>query len=159
MRRHICHLHACLLACFYEKHPTFLTSHICFHLDNSELRKQYQSVSQQMMEQICDLETVKPEETPVKVCVIFYSIEICYRGCGEKPSFSCNHLIYPNVLQTYQWWRGRSSHRRCSVKKGVLKNFAKFHRKTAALESLFSKVAGLRLATLLKIDCNTAVFL
>ena len=48
--------------------------------------KQYQSVSQEMMEQICDLETVKLQEISVKVCVIYY-IEICYRGCGEKTSF------------------------------------------------------------------------
>ena len=40
-----------------------------------------------MMEQICDLETVKPQEIPIKVCVIFYNIEICYRVCGEKTSF------------------------------------------------------------------------
>ena len=82
-----CNLHAYLLACSYEKHLKFLTSHIYFHLDNSELWKQYQSVSQEMMEQICDLETVKPQEIPIKVCVIFYYIEICYRGCGEKTSF------------------------------------------------------------------------
>ena len=94
---YICHFHACLLACFYEKHLTFLRSHIYFHLDNSELWKQYQSVSQEMMEQIYDLETVKSQETPIKVCVIFYNIEICYRVCGEKTSFSCNHLIYRNV--------------------------------------------------------------
>ena len=35
----------------------------------------------------------------------------------------------------------RSSHQRCSVKKGVLKNFAKSHRKTPVPES---KVTGLR---------------
>ena len=84
---YICHLHACLLACFYEKHLKFITSHIYFHLDNSELWKQYQSVSQEMMEQICDLETVKLEDTPIKFCVIIYNIKICYRGCGEKTSF------------------------------------------------------------------------
>ena len=44
-------------------------------------------------------------------------------------------------------------------KKGVLKKFLKFHRKIAVLESLFNKVAGLRPATLLKRDSNTAVFL
>ena len=28
-----------------------------------------------------------------------YNTEICYRGCGEKKSkFSCNHLIYPKVI-------------------------------------------------------------
>ena len=44
----------------------------------------------------------------------------------------------------------RSSHWRCSVKKGVLRNFAKFTEKHLC-ESLFlNKVAGLRPATLLK---------
>ena len=37
-----------------------------------------------MMEQICDLETVKPQEMPIKVCVTFYNKEICYGVCGEK---------------------------------------------------------------------------
>ena len=68
---YFCHLHAYLLAYFYEKHLKFLTSHIYFHLDDSELWKQYQSVSQEMMQQICDLETVKPQS----LCN-FYNIEI-----------------------------------------------------------------------------------
>ena len=38
----------------------------------------------------------------------------------------------------------RSSHRMCSVKRGVLK-LLKFHGKTPVLESLFNKVASLRL--------------
>ena len=46
--------------------------------------------------------------------------------------------------------RFRSSHGRCSVRKGVLRNYAKFTGKHLC-QSLFSnKVAGLRLATLLK---------
>ena len=36
------------------------------------------------MGQICDLETVEPQEIPIKVCVMFYNIELSYRGCGEK---------------------------------------------------------------------------
>ena len=48
---YICHLHAYLLACFYEKHLKFLTSHIYFYLDSFELWKQYQTVSQEMMEE------------------------------------------------------------------------------------------------------------
>ena len=52
------HLRVHLLAYFYEIHLKFLTSHIYFHLDDSELWKRYQSVSQDMMGQICDLETV-----------------------------------------------------------------------------------------------------
>ena len=37
-----------------------------------------------MMGQICDLERVEPQEIPIKVCVMFYNIELSYRGCGEK---------------------------------------------------------------------------
>ena len=84
---YFCHLHAYLLVCFYEKHVKFLTSHIYFHLDDSKLWKQYQSVSQEMMEQICDLETVQPQEIPIKVCVVVYNIAMCYRDCGKKTFF------------------------------------------------------------------------
>ena len=63
---YFCHLHAHLLACFYEIHLKFLTSHIYFHLDDSELWKQYQSVSQKMMGQMYDLETVEPQEVPIR---------------------------------------------------------------------------------------------
>ena len=38
----------------------------------------------------------------------------------------------------------RSSQRRCSVKKGGLKLFCKFLRKTLVLESLFNKFASLQ---------------
>ena len=96
LRRHFCHRHAYLLACFYEKHLKFLTSHIYFHLDDSELWKQYQSVSQEMMEQICDLEIVKSQEIPIKVFVIFSNRNLLSR-LWRKNKFSCNHLIYPNV--------------------------------------------------------------
>ena len=44
----------------------------------------------------------------------------------------------------------RSSHRRCSVRKGVLRNFAKFTGKHLCQSLLFNKVAGLRPVTLLK---------
>ena len=63
---YFCHFHAHLLACFYEIHLKFLTSHIHFHLDDSELWKQYQSVSQKMMGQMYDLETVEPQEVPIR---------------------------------------------------------------------------------------------
>ena len=39
---------------------------------------------------------------------------------------------------------GRSSHRRCSVKKGVLRNFAKFTAKHLRQSLFFNKVAGRR---------------
>ena len=38
----------------------------------------------------------------------------------------------------------RSTHRRCSIKKGVLKIFAKFTEKRLFQSLLFNKVAGLR---------------
>ena len=44
----------------------------------------------------------------------------------------------------------RSSHQRCSIKKGVLRNFAKFLRKRLCQSLFFNKVAGLRAAILLK---------
>ena len=44
----------------------------------------------------------------------------------------------------------RSSHRSCSVRKGVLKNFAKFTGKHLCQSLFFNKVAGLRPVTLLK---------
>ena len=47
----------------------------------------------------------------------------------------------------------RSSHRKCSIKEGVLKNFAKFKRNTCARVSFLIKLQawGLRPATLLKV--------
>ena len=44
----------------------------------------------------------------------------------------------------------RNSHQRCSIKKGVLKNFAKFAGRHLFRSPFFDKVAGLRTATLLK---------
>ena len=44
----------------------------------------------------------------------------------------------------------RSSHGRCSIRKGVLRNFAKFTGKHLCQNLFFNKVAGLRPATLLK---------
>ena len=44
----------------------------------------------------------------------------------------------------------RSSHRRCSVRNGVLRNFAKFTGQHLWQSLFFTKVAGLRPATLLK---------
>ena len=53
----------------------------------------------------------------------------------------------------------RSSQQMCYVKKVAPKKIHNFHRKTPVLESLFSKVAGLRPANLLKRDSNTGSFL
>ena len=53
----------------------------------------------------------------------------------------------------------RSSHQRCSMKKGVLRNFAKITGKHLCQSLFFDRVAGLRPATLLKRDSATDVFL
>ena len=45
--------------------------------------------------------------------------------------------------------QNRSSHRRCLVNKGVLKNFAKFAGKHLYQSLFFNKVAGLRPLTIL----------
>ena len=60
-------------------------------------------------------------------------------------------FIYDYQLLTPFSSISRSSHRRCSVKKGALKNFAKFTEKKYLCQSLiFNKAVGLRPATLLK---------
>ena len=57
-----------------------------------------------------------------------------------------NVLNYTNFLRT-----NRSSHRGCSVKKGFLRNFAKFTGKHLFQRLFFNKVAGLRPAILLSL--------
>ena len=55
------------------------------------------------------------------------------------------------ILQTQSFLsRYRSSHQCCSMKKGVLRNFAEFTGKHLYQSLVFNKVAGLRPATLLK---------
>ena len=46
-------------------------------------------------------------------------------------------------VQIWRYSPARSSHQRCSIRKAVLRNFAKIHRKHLP-ESFFNKVAGLR---------------
>ena len=54
------------------------------------------------------------------------------------------------VLQMSYKLLHRSSHQRCSVRKGILRNFAKFTGKHLCQSLFFNKVAGLSPATLLK---------
>ena len=53
----------------------------------------------------------------------------------------------------------RSSHGTCSVRKGVFRNFIKFTGKDLYQSLFFNKVAGHKLATLLKGNFGTDVFL
>ena len=47
LRRHIFTIF--MTTCFYKIHLKFILSHIYFHLDDCELLKQYQFVSEEMM--------------------------------------------------------------------------------------------------------------
>ena len=49
------------------------------------------------MVQTYDLETVEAQDILIKVCVKFYNIEICYRGCGEKKSKFSYNLLYTQM--------------------------------------------------------------
>ena len=69
----------------------------------------------------------------------------CAVGMIKKPLFMLfNVEPFEKSVGIDKYDAIRSSPRRCSVKKGVLKNFAKIHRKAPVPESLFYKVAGLK---------------
>ena len=74
-----------------------------------------------------------------------------FRNKIERNSLEVNLLInkcLPALITL--WSRVRSSQQRCSMKKGVLRNFTKFTGKHLCLSLSFNKVAGLKPATLLK---------
>ena len=73
-----------------------------------------------------------------------FSRLLCVRGIQRKTGIS---TIF------------RSSHQRCSVRKGVLRNFAKFTGKRLCQSVFFNKVAGWILQLYLKRDSGTGVFL
>ena len=50
----------------------------------------------------------------------------------------------------------RSSHQSCSIGKAVLKKFLNINRKRTVLESLFNRVAGLKVCNFIKRDSDTA---
>ena len=62
-------------------------------------------------------------------------------------------ILWRIVRTTY-----RSSHRRCSVGKGVLRNYAKFTRKHLCQSIFFNNVAGLFVQLYLKKDSGTSDF-
>ena len=63
----------------------------------------------------------------IKVIWVYYLLSV------NHYKFIIIHLNFPNNLKY------RSSHRRCSVRKGVLKNFAKFTRKNLCQACNFIK--------------------
>ena len=71
-----------------------------------------------------------------------------------KPSIKTSSLwlIQQNFVYMFIWGKPfRSSHQKCSVRKGLLRNFAKFTGKYLCQSLFFTKVAGLRPESLLKI--------
>ena len=64
----------------------------------------------------------------------------------------CTKFSFLFFLLTVLFNNLQNSHQRCSMKKGVLRNFTKFTGKHLCQRLLFNKVAGLRPATLLKMS-------
>ena len=52
----------------------------------------------EMIGHICNLETVQPQEAPIKVCVMFYNIKICYRGRREKKQVFLQSFNIPKCI-------------------------------------------------------------
>ena len=82
-----------------------------------------------------------------------YNVESCLLDFNFSLSipprnffFFCFWLISQQTcIESVDTWIDRSSHWRYSVKKGVLKNFAKFTGKNLCQSLLFNKVAGVSL--------------
>ena len=93
--------------------------------------------------------------SPLSVKLPFGSI---YRNVWINLSSSCDKIC-SLIFQMTSWKEKlRSSHLRCSVRKGVLRNFAKFTSKHLCQSLFFNKVAGLR-QHYFKRDSGTGVFL
>ena len=70
-------------------------------------------------------------------------------------SLSFTFYSYSNFSDLEYFSYSQNNHRRCSVKKGVLRNFAKYTGKHLCQSLLFNKVAGMRPApSLKKILCH-----
>ena len=74
-------------------------------------------------------------------------------------SVSCSGVCYHRSFTFSVYWDDRSSHQRCSIKKGILRNFTKCTGKHLSQSLSFNKVAGLRSTTLLKKNSGTGIFL
>ena len=80
--------------------------------------------------------------------------ETFLQKCSMLDLWDCSEYASASATITF-----RSSRRRCSIKKGVHKNFTKFTGKHLRQSLFFNKVAGLRPATLWKRDSSTGIFL
>ena len=76
---------------------------------------------------------------------VMTNVNLEYDDIYFQYNISCLLCLYHVSLSSF-----RSSHWRCSVRKGVLRNFAKFTGKLLCQSLFFNKVAGLRPASLSK---------
>ena len=101
---------------------------------------------------------------PVFFCIrlIFVNYQFRYffhfniLGKKGSPQGSTNHVF---VNCTWQLFMVRSSHRRCSLRKNVFRNFVKFTGKRLCQSLFLNKVADLSFQLYLKRDSGTSVFL
>ena len=75
------------------------------------------------------------------LCYLRFQVIYVFRGVASDLS------LYIPIFNPYT---NRGSHQKCSVKKGVFRNFDKFTEKHLCQSFFFNKVAGLRPETLLK---------
>ena len=77
----------------------------------------------------------------MKETVKILGVHFSYNKKQEQEKNFQKHIVdTENVLRPWlmrNLMKVRSSHRKCSVKKGALKKFLKIHRKTPVPESLF----------------------
>ena len=61
---------------------------------------------------------------------------------AASESFSFNVSLNLSIHEQITWWTSRSSHRRCSVRKSALRNFAKFTGKYLCQSPFLIKLQG-----------------
>ena len=82
-------------------------------------------------------------------CLMFKMVPAFKSRSLKQHQLSVRRTFYYFIISVKGNGKYRSSHQRCSVKKGVPRNFAKFTGKHLCRRLFFNKVAGLGFATLL----------
>ena len=97
---------------------------------------------------------------------VFHVFQIAHMVLNRSMHYILRIVNNQMTNSSWKFFYDRSSHRRCSVGKGVLRNFGKFIGKHLRQSLFFNKFAGLRPATLLKkklwhrcFPVNFAIFL
>ena len=88
----------------------------------------------------------------------------CFEKINLRGTSYCTTILHSEIFikiisYNLMFTKFRRNHRRCSIKKGVLKTFAKFTEKHLCHNLVFNKVAGLRPGTFVKRDPGTSAFL